>query len=171
MSLNDISLPPSVLAGLFHHSLIQSDEPVPKTLPVNEDIPSTPWKWLGENKKNIAIVVNYDSAVHLPDNALQFLTNMLTACNLGIADTAIININSYPSLNYKEITTQLKSKNVFLFNVDPASFGLPLNFPHFQVQSFDSVSYLFTPSLETMENDKLLKSKLWVSLKKIFGIA
>ena len=42
------------------------------------------WKSLGNNQKNILIVVNYGNAVHLPDEELSFLTSMLAACKLSL---------------------------------------------------------------------------------------
>jgi len=45
-----------------------------------------------------------------------------------------------------------------------------MNFPHFQQQKFTGITFLFSPSLNELENDKLLKSKLWICLKQIFNI-
>jgi hypothetical protein len=178
MSLNDIQLPASAIAELYRSSLIETNE-----TPVKIETSETPvkvkpvistkvdvGKYLGENKKNILVVVDYSDAVYLPDEELSFLTNMLVACKLSLADVAIINRNNYKEANYKELVTRFKSRIVFLFGVDPVSFGLPLSFPHFQVQPFANATFLFSPALEEYKNDKLLKSKLWVCLQRIFVI-
>ncbi|MDP4261858.1 MAG: hypothetical protein Q8941_04950 [Bacteroidota bacterium] len=174
MNLNHIHLPASVIANLYPHSLIELNE----NTPMREDIVLTKrsgksgdeWKYLGENKKNILVVVNYHDAAYLPDEELSFLTNMLTACRLNLGDVAIVNRNNYSGSDYKDLLAQFSSKIVFLFGIDPVSFGMPVSFPHFQVQSFAKTTFLFTPATEEIKKDELLKSKLWVCLRRIFGI-
>lgn len=183
--LNHIQLPASVITELYRSSLIDTGEKTAKpiTAPVAEPLTVTPgikkpavnktddpWKYLGENQKSILIVVDYADAVYLPDEELTFLTNMLTACKLGIADVAIINRKNYPEAGYKEAMAKFKSKTVFLFGIEPAIFEMPLAFPHFQIQNFAGTTFLFAPALEECRTDKLIKSKLWVSLQRIFAI-
>jgi hypothetical protein len=172
--LNHINLPASVVADLYESSLIDTDEAI-----VNQPVPditankpgSLPdWKWLGENRKNVLIIVNYSDAVHLPDHDLDFLTGILGACKFSIADVAILNLNNHKEALYKELVTFFKSKIVLLFAVEPALFGLPMNFPHFQIQPFAGNSFLYSPSLKELENDRVLKSKLWVCLKRLFNL-
>lgn len=180
MSLNDLQLSPGLLSALYPSSLINPEEavvakPVEKT-GNKAETPAQPvkdepyWKYLGANNKNILIVVNYSDAVHMPDEELGFLTNMLTACKLSLADVAIINKNYYAERGYKEFLENFKSKIVLLFGLDPLAFGLPVGFPQFQIQSVANCMFLFSSSLEQTRNDALLKSKLWVSLRSIFAI-
>ena len=174
MNLNRIQLPASVVADLFKNSLVETEG----TLSEQEnsfslkkpDASSNKWKYLGENQKNILIVVNNDTTVHLPDTDLSFLINMLGACKLSLADVTIINGNNYDEINYKEMIAQFSSRIIFLFGIEPVSFGLPVSFPHFQLQPFANATFLFTPSLEECNNDPLLKSKLWVCLRRLFNI-
>ncbi|HEX7844687.1 MAG TPA: hypothetical protein VF476_02740 [Chitinophagaceae bacterium] len=176
MSLNDISLPASVVSDLYSSSLVQTGEiaakqeaPVAIKEPVVVPGSKKGLKWLGDNEKNILIVVNSSESVYLPDNELQFLTNMLTACKLSLADVAIVNINQQ-TVSYKELLQELKSRIALLFDIEPAGFGLPMSFPHFQIQPFAGCSFLYSPSLNELENDKVMKSKLWVSLRRLFNI-
>ena len=181
MDLNHLELPAFVVADLYQNSLIDSDEitgntgsvtiPVPAkltTIPAIETISS--WKHLGNNLKNILIVVNNDAAVYLPDEELDFLTGILGACRLNLADVAIVNTNNHPEASYKELTHFFKSKIVFLFAIEPAAFGLPMNFPHYQLQAFAGNSFLYSPSLKELENNRVEKSKLWVCLKRLFNL-
>jgi hypothetical protein len=108
--------------------------------------------------------------MHLPDEELNFLTGMLTACKLSLDDVAIINICNYEMVNYKEMIMQFKSRIVFLFGVTPGEFELPVNFPAFQVQTLSGCTYLYTPALEERNNDSMFKSRLWLSLRSIFSI-
>jgi hypothetical protein len=182
MGLNDLKLSSSILAELYPVSLITLDQN--DTIPRSQSIKSidaevrqepgpiaeSTWKYLGNNQKNILVVVDYNTAVHLPDEELNFLTNMLAACKLGLGDAAIVNLNNYKNTDYREFLTQFKSKIVFLFGVEPSVFGLPVSFPYFQVQSVANCTFLYTPPLNEQRKDALLKSKLWVSLRTIFGI-
>ncbi len=175
MDLNRIQLPLSVIAYLYPDSLIETGEITAAPMPViertiQEDEGAATWKWLGENKKNILVIVSYRDVVHLPDRELQFLTNMLTACKLSLADVAIVNLQQQPHQIYKEIIDQFKSKIALLFDIEPAAFGLPMNFPYFQIQPFTSCSFLYAPSLKELEDDKVQKSKLWVSLRRLFNV-
>ena len=130
----------------------------------------TEFKFLGNNQKNILIVVSYAAVPHLPDEELGFLTKMLEACKLSLGDVAIVNHHNYPGTVAKDYLGYFESKIVFLFGIDPLSFGLPVSFPAYQVQAVAKTNYLFTPPLEERIADPLFKSKLWVSLKRIFGI-
>jgi hypothetical protein len=182
MGLNNLSLTTNLLAVLYSSSLINPDktglnqQPIPiQRLATDKIVESetpieTGLKWIGNNQKNILIIVDYDSAVHLPDEELSFLTNMLAACKLNLGDVAIVNKNNYKEPGYKDILAHFKSRIVFLFGVEPSVFGLPVSFPFFQVQSVAGCTFLYAPALEQQRNDTLLKSKLWVSLRNIFGI-
>ncbi len=169
MSLNDIHLPLSAVADLYKSSLIETNENSVKTEAITVAADDNE-KYLGENKKNILIIVDYTNAMYLPDEELSFLTSMLTACKLSLADTVIVNRDCNKQKGYKELLSKFKSRIVFLFGVDPVSFGLPVSFPHFQIQPFANATFLFTPALEDCNYDALLKSKLWVCLRRIFAI-
>lgn len=179
MDLNNINLPSSVVADFYKSSLVDTGEIAAKApqpvVSVEQPViaaqqPATKGlRFLGDNKKNILVVVNSDQTVHLPDEELQFLTKLLSACKLSLADVAIVNINQQ-AITYKELLAALKGRSALLFDIEPSAFGLPMSFPHFQIQPFASCSFLYSPSLKELENDKLLKSKLWVSLQRLFGL-
>lgn len=173
MELNNIQLPEGLLADLYRSSLVETAENVPAISTVAEETDAasvSEWQCLGNNQKNILIVVHYPDAMYLPDAALTFLTTMLGACKLGLNDVALVNIKNYPDASYKEMNSFFKSKIVLLFDIEPASFGLPINFPAYQLQAFANATFLFSPSLTELENDKLQKSKLWVCLKRLFNL-
>lgn len=174
MDLNHIKLPGSLVAELYHYFLIFPDENSvnqPLTdISDNKSELNPVFKSLGENKKNILIITSYSDVIHLPDHDLDFLTGILSACKLSMADVAVVNLKNSEGATYQELLTFFKSKIVLLFAVEPVSFGLPMNFPHFQIQPFAGNSFLFSPSLKELENDKILKSKLWVCLKRLFNL-
>jgi hypothetical protein len=171
MGINDIQLSSAIVAALYRDSLIETnEEAITPASPQKTTNHETHWKFLGNNEKNILIVVNYPDSTYLPDEELSFLTNILAACKLTLADTAIINLNNHSGISYKNITGRFSSRTVLLFGISPLQFGLPIDFPHYQVQSFDNCDFLFSPPMEERHVDELFKSKLWVSLRRIFGI-
>jgi hypothetical protein len=173
--LNDIKLNNSLLVEMYANSLLSMEEKSPvrseeEKKPPPPEAKKIEWKILGDYKKNILILVNYEDAVHLPNEALTLLTNMLVACKLSLADVGILNLQHAPSKQFKDIREQFNSSIILLVGLNPQDISLPVNFPQFQVQSFNNITFLYSPSAEIMETDDLLKSKLWVSLRKIFNI-
>lgn len=179
MDLNHIKLPAAVINELYKTALVEpalntgvkeAAISVEKPVITWNDAIAPEWKSLGSNEKNILIVVSNSDAVYLPDNDLNFLTGVLGACKLSLADVAVVNRFHYPEAGYKELIAYFKSRVILLLGVEPAAMGLPINFPQYQLQAFQNNTFLFTPPLEEIEKDKLEKSKLWISLKRLFNV-
>ena len=166
MSLDNIQLPPAILQSLYSKSLydLKTDE-----LEQGE-IKAEKIAYLGSNHKKIALVVTATGAIYLPDEELNFLMGILTACKLSMADVALINLNKNSDLNYTHISEQLKAEKVFLFGLDADALQLPLQFPHYQIQQYNNQVYLSSLSLPELQNDKAEKMKLWNCLKSIFSL-
>ena len=166
MSLNNIKVPAIVLQDLYSKALVDKEtgNAVSKT--------AGPGKlsFLGDNGQRIAIIVNDAGSIYLPDNELNFLLGILSACKLSMADVALMNYAKNPSVNYTMISEELSSEKIFLFGVDPVTIGLPMQFPHHQVQKYNSQVYLSSPALKVLENDKAEKTKLWGCLKQVFSL-
>ncbi|HMU46406.1 MAG TPA: hypothetical protein PKC72_08570 [Chitinophagaceae bacterium] len=175
MDLNNIDLPQNLVAELYPDVLVIPYDDS-SHISANIDVPETSnkieneWISFGNNEKNITLIVNYKDSKHLPDDELSFLSEILSACRLSIGDVAILNINNFKNISYKDVFEKLEPAIVILLGVDPGHIQLPVVFPEFQVQSFSKTSFLFSPPLQELRNDKILKSKLWVCLKQIFGI-
>lgn len=159
MSLNNIRLTPQLLAGLYGNVLIETFE---------KRAPDTGIKIIGGNEKNILIVAKADSETVLPQSDLTFLSSILTACKLRLEDVAILNWNQVEEKEYKAILHRFESRFVLLFDVTPLQFGLPMAFPPFQIQAFDSRQYLYAPALQKVQEHKGVKTELWNALKKLF---
>lgn len=162
MSLNNIQLKSSMLADLYRNSLVETTSAI--TAPELKQL-----KYLGNNQKNIVVVVFHEAVPFLPDGELSFLSNVLAACKLSIADIGIINSYNVEQTDLQNIINS-EGKKVLLFGVEPLAIGLPINFPPFQLQPFNNRTYLHAPPLSQIENDKALKGRLWTSLKAMFGI-
>ena len=172
MSLNSIKFEPIDIASLYKNSLVEinaEQQVIPLIKDETEQI-TTGLKYLGENKKKTLVVVRNTNAVHIPDKQLSFLTKLLAACNLNLADVAVFNFQDHNASEFYEILNFFNPKVVLLFDVEPGQFGLPMIFPQFQVQGYKDAIFVSSPSLEVIEPDKSLKGKLWVCLKKIFNL-
>ena len=172
MSLNSIKFEPTEIASLYKNSLVEVNAKQQLLPQSDSNIGSVAsgMKYLGENKKKILVIVRNAIAAHLPDKQLSFLTKLLAACSLTLADVAVLNFQNHNSSEFNEILSFFKPKVVVLFDVEPGEFGLPMIFPQFQVQGYKDAVFVSSPSLEVIEPDKSLKGKLWVCLKKIFNL-
>jgi hypothetical protein len=168
MSLENIQLPAIVIQDLFKKSLVdlnKKEMAAPAAKAVINDI-----SFLGKNGRNIAILVLSPETLYLPDNELDFLMGILTACGLTMADIALVNIAQKKEIDYKILESSLAAEKIFLFGPEPAVLQLPLSFPHYQVQRYNNQVYLAAPSLQQLQADKMEKSKLWTCLKQIFSL-
>lgn len=166
MSLDNFQLPPFLAGKLYKDSLVDLDSNQLK----NKSLKSEDFVFLGNNKKNILLIVNDENALYLTDQDLNFLIGILTACKLTLSDTALINFNKNPNINYKKITAHFKPQSIICLGVDLKLLEFPLEFPQYQVQQYNGQSYLTAPSLETLAADKQEKLLLWNCLKKMFSL-
>lgn len=167
MSLDNIQLPPIVLQGLYRNALIDL-----KTVNAVPGIAaSATLTYLGDNQKRVVIIVDEPEAIYLPDEELNFLLGILTACKLSMADIALLNYRKNPAITYQDITEQLEAQKIFLFGTSPANLELPLQFPNYQVQQYNGQVYLSSPNLKKLKDDKVEKTKLWNCLKQVFSIS
>ena len=188
-----IHLPDFLLVDLFKNNLVlyddkmtvkkvvatENEKPIITSLtipmiPIKKQEIITPKKWfLGDNKKQILILVKDIEAVYLRDEWLQFLTNILGACKLNIGDVAIVNYANNP-INFTALNEQLNPQFYLLFDVASQDIQLPFTVPNYQLQKFGNATFLLAPSLALMQGTteavKMEKSRLWLSLKKLFDI-
>jgi hypothetical protein len=151
---------------------LQPPAPQASTPTTQTSVPS-PLKSLGSNRRHVTILVSARDSPFLPDNQLAFLTKILEACRLSLADVAIVN-NATAETNITTIKEQLAPKTILLFGLEPSALRLPINFPPFKPLDYDGCTYLSTPGLDQLvrntEESKLLKSKLWICLRTIFDV-
>jgi hypothetical protein len=159
MNLNDVRLTPQLLTDLYRNVLVEIEA---------APAPETGLKTLGGNEKKILIVVKNESEKVLPESELAFLSSILTACKLTVNDIVILNYQGMDKKQYKDVLHRFESRFVLLFGVAPLHFGLPMDFPPFQIQAFDSRHYLYAPPLQKIQEHKGIKAELWTALKKLF---
>ncbi len=171
MSFKNLQLPDLLIAELYKDVLVETNE---VSTSIKKLQKASEHKWfLGENKKHVVIAVKDDEALYLRDEWLQFLSSILLACKLNLGDVAIVNY-SRNKFSYLELNEKLSPEYLLLLDVTAKEIQLPFTVPNHQIQKYNQCSFLLTPSLQTMQGNtqeaKLEKSKLWLSLKKMFGI-
>ena len=171
--LSGIQLPGPVIEELYKLPLIPGEKKFKTTSTSSSEEKIAGYKFLGKNQRHIVMITHFEKAVFLPEDHLQFITKILEACKMNLADVAIINTASAP-VNIEVLRKQLTPSFIILFGIEPVNIGLPLSFPHFKDQAYAGCNYLFTPAMDELNQDtdkgKLLKSKLWLCLKKMFNV-
>lgn len=176
MSFNEIQLPNQVLVDFYKVTLIAIDEK--KQAAVNNDIPeqailSKPLQYLGDNLRNTLVLVYYPQEKFLPDEQLNFLSTILNACNLNIADVAIVNVaNSAETLDY--FKQALRPKAILLFGNETLTVtGVP-PLVDFNITDLGGILTVCSCSLESFNKNnnesKSLKRKLWECLKQLYNM-
>ncbi len=163
MSLDNIQLSAQTCEILFSHNLIEDlKEDV-----ITDSHKKTEIKSLGGNQKQILLLVNNPSSGFLPDKEMELLTNLVNACNLSMADIALVNFSS-DKKNYQEFNEHFNPKKILIFGIETNELELPFTIPCFQIQQFQQQFYLAAPPLNDLLNNKNLKKELWACLQKLF---
>jgi len=171
MSLQKLELPAYLIGELYKDMLVEV--PVLSDAVAPDKIAEDKMKFLGGNNKNIAFIVNYPDEVFISQSHLDWLGKMLKACQLNLGDIAIINLANNPT-TIAEIKKELHSTTIILLGTEPLMIQLPMNFPHFNPQSYNGMVFLCSPPAAELNHEtqeaKLLKTKLWAGLQKLFKL-
>ncbi len=181
MGLNDIKLSPFLVKKLYEKTMVVSsfandektaikqfvqDEKIsPRNNLVKEEI-----NFLGKNNKHILILVNEIDHTFLGDDDLSFLMNILSACNITMADAALVNSYGNENVVYEKLIKSFSPSTILFIGIEPQALSFPVQIPMYQVQSYNNQQYLSAPSLQQLSSDKEEKKQLWMALKKIFSI-
>lgn len=186
MSLDDIKLSPFLVKKLYEKTLIDSSFAKRKKAEsqvhvkrekksLADETPSEylsqdSIKYLGNNAKNILILVSEEVHAFLGDDELSFLMNVLNACNISMVDVALVNSYNNEAIQYEKLMNQFYPSIILFLGTGPQLLGFPIQIPIYQVQNYNKQQYLCAPSLQKLSTDKEEKKQLWLSLKKIFSI-
>jgi DNA polymerase III psi subunit len=165
MSLDNIQLTPLLIEKLYSKSLVDLNT----TMATAPKRANEGFNFLGNNEKNILIVINEPETVYLQDNDLNLLIGILTACKLSLADIALLNFDKNKHADYSSLNNTLHPSTIILFGTEPVLLDFPLNFPHFQLQPYNGQHYLAAPALKNIGADVGLKKQLWLALQKHFN--
>lgn len=157
MSLDNIQLPPKVIAELYKETLV-----VLNPLQTSEiKSPDT------DRIKSGKVLLLTATAATNDENA--FLDKLLQACKLSREEVNQVSMDER-KIDYETVTDGFGASVVLLFGVPPAQIGLPLEFPRYQVQRHHKQTYLYCDVPGQLKEDVAAKKILWECLRKIFGI-
>jgi len=144
-----------------------------KPEPVEEKV-NKPGKWyLGNYEKKFIVLVNDEDNVYLGDDDLQFLTGVLNACKMNLAQIALINLHKHP-VNFQQLKQDLQPVFIVAFGINALQMELPFSMPDYQVQQYSNCSILTAPVLSQLNKPtaaaKAEKTKLWNCLKKMLNL-
>ncbi len=157
MATTEPSLDLNALKMLFNQSLYSIDHQVKIPVRRQEDVV----------KKKYLVLMR--ESVAPGDPLYQFLTGILNACKIAVDETNMISAFREDA-NYQTLAERYGAGFVMMFGLEAEDLKLPVYFPHFQVQPHNGVTYISSPDLAIIENDKAAKQKLWQSLKKAFSL-
>ena len=166
MSLDNFQIPPTLLPELYKDSLIVLDDKQSKPEKLNEK----KVYFLGDNLKNILILVNNLEILHLNDEDLRFLTGILTACKLTFSDVVVFNTASNLDYNYHKTIDHFKPKLILTLGTIHQKFNLPDYSDKYEPIVNQNIQLVFGSSLTEISKDVNEKKALWNCLKQIFGI-
>lgn len=172
MNLNEIRLPLAVIADLYKKSLIEL--PVitnTSTLILAKEILPDSFQYMGNNLKQILIVVYYPDQTFLPDEQLRFLIAVLKACDLSLEDTAIVNFATF-NYDFNLLRQRMLPRIMLFFGVSSELSIVLGKLTEFEQTEFEGIAALYVPELERLNQNnnegKILKKKLWSALKQLF---
>jgi len=116
----------------------------------------------GGNTKGIAIIISDDSNDYLNNTDETLLLNILKALGLSLDDVAIINQHISGITWQKE----LEYSKAIVFGILPSTYAIVSQ--NYIIKTNGEEKWLFSDSLFTLGNDKVLKGKLWTSLQELF---
>jgi hypothetical protein len=152
--LKDYRMPASVIAALYRNVLVNIEPASIQNEPKKEE--SDP------GQKEILIIVN--------ERKDDYMFKILHACRIEDSKIARVVLGGDETSNYKDLMKRYACRIMILFGVPPVKIQLPVDFPAFQLQPFNGVTYLWGPSLGELEPDKTAREKLWQSMKRLFNI-
>ena len=182
MSLDDIKLSPFLVKKLYEKTLVVSsfakennsenikpnfDEQTESLISQKNGVDIN---YLGKNAKHILILINEEDHKFLGDYELSFLMNILNACNITMADAALVNAFGDENVMYENLIRIFEPTTILFIGSEPQALGFPVQIPMYQVQAYNKQQYLCAPSLQKLSSDKEEKKQLWLALKKIFSI-
>jgi len=165
MSLDQLQLDPYLLARIYTQPIVPGkNSPAPQAPAAIPEI-----KFLGENQKNIVLLIQNENEAYLNDELFNLLTNILNACKLGMQDIAVVNISQYAAMPFTAWQSAVAMKQTVLFGISPSSMGME-DFPPYQIIQVSGCQLLYSNSLQDISQDKTLKAKLWGGLKQLLNV-
>jgi hypothetical protein len=130
------------------------------------ETPKPNFKYLGGNKKQFLILVNYIADEHMAEAHLKALESTLGRKTLAIDDVAILNIAGHTTNNHHDIIGFFSPAKLLILGTPaiPAGMASPqLNV----IQQLENRLQLFTHSFEEMLTDREKAKAFWEQMKNL----
>jgi hypothetical protein len=164
MSLSAVQLDPYLLAKMYTQPIIPEEKQAGPV--VQKELPKV--KYLGENQKNILLLIQNENEAYLNDESFNLLTNILNACKLGMQDVALANVAHYAALTLADWQKVVNFQRVVIFGIAPDQ--LAVEAPVYQLVTINGTTAIFSHDLTFIGSDKTLKGRLWMGLQKLFNL-
>lgn len=128
--------------------------------------PKLDFKYLGNNQKNILILVNDSANEVSTEQGRELLRKLVYAIALTGKDFALVNYANYSTATYADFSDFFACKLVLAFGVKPMQLGLAEQ-PLHQLNEIGETKLVFTSNLHDLESDPASKKVLWASLQKL----
>jgi len=183
MSLDNLTLPPYLIQELYENSLVETSGIKPKKSVGSSDQSETVGKkgtpkvsagkikYLGNNAKNILIVIDEEDHAFLPDPELNFLIAILEACKINFEDCALVNSHNNAEVTHENLNNQFSPVELIFLGTEPQLLGFPIQIPQYKVQQYNKQQFMCAPALQVISADKEAKKQLWNALKILFSIS
>ncbi|WP_214226880.1 hypothetical protein [Pedobacter sp. B4-66] len=124
------------------------------------------FKFLGNNNRNILILVNDEQNDVSDEKGRELLRKIVKSINLSASDFALLNYAKYKGASYEQLKARFSSVIVFAFGVSAEQLGLKKH-PENMVITEGGVKLIFSSALQKLDEDTNGKKVLWGSLKQL----
>ena len=124
------------------------------------------FKYLGQNQKNILILVNDSSNEVSSESGRTLLRNLVNAIGINVKDFALVNYANYNLATYADFNEIFGCKIVLSFGVNAIQLNLPEQ-PLNQLVQIQDTKFVFTVNLHDLDSDQASKKILWTNLQKL----
>ncbi|MNK30292.1 hypothetical protein D3C87_487090 [compost metagenome] len=128
---------------------------------------SVDFKFLGNNKRNILILVNDEENEVSNELGRELLRKIVKSVNLSANDFALLNYAKYKGTGFQALQDYFSSTLIFAFGVTPAQLALATSHPEHAIVQEGSVRMIFSAELKTLDKNPAGKKALWGSLQNL----
>jgi hypothetical protein len=123
---------------------------------------------LGNNQKNILVLVNNKDTDYLNAEQSELLSKILAAVDVTMLDAGIVNMAKYKNFKWEDLKQQVNFTKMIAFEPAIASLYSPLNVGLYNIQKADNIDFFLSENLNDISRDVEKKKKLWAALKVFF---
>ncbi|WP_342647112.1 hypothetical protein [Mucilaginibacter sp. CSA2-8R] len=140
-------------------------EPPANAAPI--ETPAPVFKYKGSNQKNFLILTHYPNTEFISEAHLAALTSTLGRLNFMPEDTAIVNINHYPTHTWSELFDYFKPQKLMILGKAALPNGMPALPINEITETADGYRVLYTFGFDEMMGQKENTKIFWNQIKTL----